>query len=146
MFKSLASSFATLPNNLQGASWMFLSALAFTAMAGIAKHLGSDLHAFQVSFFRSLFSLIVISPFLLKAGKDQNGVTTKVPLLQLVRGTVSALGIMMGFYAIINMPLADAQAIRFSSSLFLVPLAVIFLNEKVGPRRSVATLIGFSAS
>jgi drug/metabolite transporter (DMT)-like permease len=50
---------------------------------------------------------------------------------------------MMGFYAIINMPLADAQAIRFSSSLFLVPLAVIFLNEKVGPRRSLATLIGF---
>ena len=143
MFKSLASSFANLPNNLQGASWMFLSALAFTAMAGIAKYLGSDLHAFQVAFFRSLFSLIIISPFLLKAGKDQNGVTTKVPLLQLVRGTVSALGIMMGFYAIINMPLADAQAIRFSSSLFLVPLAVIFLNEKVGPRRTLATLIGF---
>jgi drug/metabolite transporter (DMT)-like permease len=41
------------------------------------------------------------------------------------------------------MPLADAQAIRFSSALFVVPLAAIFLNEKVGMKRTVATLIGF---
>ena len=41
------------------------------------------------------------------------------------------------------MPLADAQAIRFSSSLFVVPLAAIFLNEKVGLKRTLATLIGF---
>ena len=41
------------------------------------------------------------------------------------------------------MPLADAQAIRFSSALFVVPLAAIFLNEKVGIKRTMATLIGF---
>ena len=49
----------------------------------------------------------------------------------------------MGFYAIVNMPLADAQAIRFSSSLFVVPLAAIFLHEKVGLKRTLATLFGF---
>ena len=68
--------------------------------------------------FLDLFSLIVISPFLIRAGSAQGGVRTKVPLLQIVRGTVSAVGIMMGFYAIVNLPLADAQAIRFSSSFF----------------------------
>ena len=49
----------------------------------------------------------------------------------------------MGFYAIVNMPLADAQAIRFSSSLFVVPLAAVFLNERVGLKRTIAALIGF---
>ena len=51
---------------------------------------------------------------------------------------------MMGFYAIVNLPLADAQAIRFSSSLFLVPLAAIFLKEKIGLRRTLAALVGFT--
>ncbi|GIS05652.1 MAG: hypothetical protein CM15mP109_04080 [Candidatus Dadabacteria bacterium] len=53
----------------------------------------------------------------------------------------------MGFYAIVNMPLADAQAIRFSSSLFVVPLAAIFLHERgFGLKRTVAALIGFWVS
>ena len=45
---------------------------------------------------------------------------------------------------IVNLPLADAQAIRFSSSLFLVPLAAIFLKEKIGIRRSLAAVVGFT--
>ncbi len=135
---------STLPKNIQGAFWLGSSVFAFTAMAGLAKYLGNDFHAFQISFFRSFFSLIVISPFLIRAGAAQGGVKTKVPFLQIVRGTVSALGIMMGFYAIVNLPLADAQAIRFSSSLFLVPLAAIFLKEKIGFRRTLAALVGFT--
>ena len=135
---------STLPRNIQGAFWLGSSVFAFTAMAGLAKYLGNDFHAFQISFFRSFFSLIVISPFLIRAGAAQGGVKTKVPLLQIVRGTVSAVGIMMGFYAIVNLPLADAQAIRFSSSLFLVPLAAIFLKEKIGLRRTLAALVGFT--
>jgi drug/metabolite transporter (DMT)-like permease len=112
-------------------------------MASLAKYLGNDFHAFQIAFFRSSFSLIVILPFLLKAGLSKGGIKTKIPLLQITRGAVSAIGIILGFYAIVNMPLADAQAIRFSSALFVVPLAAIFLNEKVGIKRTVATLIGF---
>ena len=84
---------SSLPNNLQGAFWLASSVFAFTAMAGLAKYLGSDFHAFQISFFRSFFSLIVISPFLIKAGAAKGGVKTKVPLLQAIRGTVSALSL-----------------------------------------------------
>jgi len=79
----------------------------------------------------------------MKAGLSKGGIKTKIPLLQITRGAVSAIGIILGFYAIVNMPLADAQAIRFSSSLFVVPLAAIFLHEKVGLKRTLATLFGF---
>ena len=41
------------------------------------------------------------------------------------------------------MPLADAQAIRFSSSLFVVPLAAIFLNEKVGLKENLGNFNWF---
>ena len=135
---------SSLPKNIQGAFWLASSVFAFTAMATLAKYLRNDFHPIQNSYIRAFFSLIVIIPFLIKAGSSQGGVRTKVPFLQLIRGTVSAIGIMMGFYAIVNLPLADAQAIRFSSSLFLVPLAAIFLKEKIGIRRSLATVVGFT--
>ena len=143
MIKNISEFVSGLSNNLQGAFWLFMSVFAFTGMASLAKYLGNDFHAFQIAFFRSSFSLIVILPFLLRAGLSQGGIKTKVPLLQITRGAVSAIGIIFGFYAIVNMPLADAQAIRFSSALFVVPLAAIFLNEKVGIKRTMATLIGF---
>ena len=54
-----------LSNNLQGAFWLFMSVFAFTTMAALAKYLGNDFHAFQISFFRASFSLIVILPFLI---------------------------------------------------------------------------------
>jgi drug/metabolite transporter (DMT)-like permease len=49
----------------------------------------------------------------------------------------------LGFYAYQKMPLADANALSFTRTLWLVPLAVFVLKEPVGPRRVVATLIGF---
>ena len=49
----------------------------------------------------------------------------------------------LGFYAIVALPLADAQAISFSRNLFLVPLAAFILSEAVGPRRAIAACVGF---
>ena len=62
---------SSLPKNIQGAFWLASSVFAFTAMATLAKYLGNDFHAFQISFFRAFFSLIVIIPFLIKAGSSQ---------------------------------------------------------------------------
>ena len=102
MFDKIRDSISGLSNNLQGAFWLFMSVFAFTTMAALAKYLGNDFHAFQISFFRASFSLIVILPFLIKAGLSQGGIKTKVPILQIARGIISALGIMMGFLSLIH--------------------------------------------
>ena len=60
---------------------------------------------------------------------------TQIPLLQMTRGVVGSLAMFLGFYAIVALPLADAQAISFSRNLFLVPLAAFILAEAVGPPR-----------
>ena len=49
----------------------------------------------------------------------------------------------LSFYAYQKMPLADANALSFTRTLWLVPLAAFVLKETVGPRRVSATLIGF---
>ena len=48
----------------------------------------------------------------------------------------------LGFYAIVYLPLADAQAISFSRNLFIVPMASILLAEVIGVRRAVAAAVG----
>ena len=49
----------------------------------------------------------------------------------------------LSFYAYQKMPLADANALSFTRTLWLVPLAAFVLKENVGPRRIAATVVGF---
>lgn len=138
-----AGRFAALPGNVRGALWLLVASVLFTVMIVLAKFLGNRLDSFQVAFFRALVGLIVILPFLLRAGADGGGFRTKVLPVQLSRGVVGSLAMLCGFYAITHLPLADAQSLSFARALFLVPLAALLIGEAVGMRRIVATLVGF---
>lgn len=128
---------------LTAALWLLLSGIFFTATSIAVKMLGQSLHAFEIAFFRMVVSMLVILPFLIRAGGSAGGIKTEVPLLQFCRGVTGSLAMLAGFYAIVHLPLADAQAISFSRTLFVVPLAALILFEKVGPRRWLAVLFGF---
>ncbi len=130
-------------NTLMAAFWLLLSGIFFTATGIAVKKLGQSLHAFEISFFRVMVSMVVITPFLIRAGRSAGGIRTQVPWLQLCRGIAGSLAMLAGFYAIVYLPLADAQAVSFSRTLFVVPLAALILSEKVGPRRWLAVLVGF---
>ena len=127
--------------NVRGAIWTVLAAALFSCMATLAKFLGGRLDHFQVTFFRTLTGLLFILPFLVGRGR-QGWKTSRLPL-HILRGVLGNVGMICGFYAMIHMPLADANAITFARALFVVPLAVFFLSEVVGVRRSVATAVGF---
>jgi drug/metabolite transporter (DMT)-like permease len=49
----------------------------------------------------------------------------------------------LGFYALSMLPLADATALAFSQPLFSVVLGAVVLHEKVRWRRWTATVVGF---
>lgn len=115
----------------------------FTFTGVLVKTLGQTLHPFEISFFRGLVALAVILPILARTGGLRAGMRTQIPLLQLTRGVVGSLAMFLGFYAIVALPLADAQAISFSRNLFLVPLAAFVLSEVVGLRRALAAAVGF---
>ena len=115
----------------------------FTFTGVLVKTLGETLHPFEISLFRGLVALAVILPIFARTGGISAGMKTQIPLLQMTRGVVGSLAMFLGFYAIVALPLADAQAISFSRNLFLVPLAAFILAEAVGPRRAIAAAIGF---
>jgi drug/metabolite transporter (DMT)-like permease len=63
--------------------------------------------------------------------------------MHLLRGAVGAIGNMCFFWTITAMLLADSMALQFSRPLFMIPLALVFLGEWAGLRRSLIALIGF---
>jgi len=69
---------------------------------------------------------------------------TTRPLLQLTRIATALVAMLMGFTAIIKMPIADATAIGFAKSFFVTIFAIVILHERVGMRRWIATTVGFA--
>ena len=130
-------------DNRRAALWLLASASLFTFTGVLVKWLGQTLHPFEISFFRALVALLVILPIFARSGGLRAGIKTEILLLQLFRGVVGSVAMFLGFYAIVALPLAEAQAISFSRNLFLVPLAAFILSEVVGIRRAVAAAIGF---
>jgi len=135
-----ASRWSALPPNVRGAAWIILASAVYSFQALIVKTLGQRLDPFEIAFFRCVFGLIAVLPFL----QGTRGWTISgKPWMHVLRSIVGVSGMFCGFYAITHLPLATATAISFTKPLFLIVLAVIFLGEIVRWRRWTATAIGF---
>jgi len=110
-------------------------------MTVLIKMLGEDYPATLQTFYRQVAGMIVLLPMILR---DPRGAfRTTRPGILLFRALAGTAGMILSFYAYQTMPLADANALSFTRTLWVVPLAAIILKEHVGPRRISATTIGF---
>lgn len=121
---------------------MFLSAITFTLMTTLVKFLGSDYPATVQTFYRQLAGTILLLPLMLKHGREAF-VADRFGLL-LFRAAATVGGFILTFESFRLLPLADANAISFTRVLWVVPIAVFFLRERIGPLRLTATVIGFA--
>ncbi|MHA1536561.1 MAG: DMT family transporter [Alphaproteobacteria bacterium] len=129
------------PAPLAGALWMIGACLGFAAMAGIIRHVSAELHPFEIAFFRNLFGLAFMLPWLARVG--WGGLKTRRIGLYTVRGIVGLGAMMAWFWAVTILPLADATALSFTAPLFATILAALVLAEVVRARRWAAIIIGF---
>ena len=139
-FQALAW-FAGQPRIVRGAFWAVTAAGFFTGMPISVRYLSGTMTSFEIVFFRSLLGMMIMAPFFMWRG--WGGLRTGVPWLHVQRSTLNFIGMVMWFYAISVMPLADATAIHFTMPLFVILLATTFLGEKIGPRRLIAVGTGF---
>ena len=130
-----------LSPNLQGALWMLASAVTFSAMTTLIKFLGSDYAPALQTFYRQAAGLVVLLPVILRH-RSAAFATTR-PGILIFRAGAGTLGMILSFYAFQKMPLADANALSFTRTLWLVPLAAFVVKEQVGPLRIGAALAGF---
>lgn len=122
---------------------MMIMAVAFlTTMNMLVKIIGPAYHPAQITCLRSLIALLVIAPFLIRAGGFRV-LRTKRPGLHLIRSLAGTMGNILYFYAFQHMSVGDVVVISQAVPLFVTIFAVIFLSEKVGIRRWVAVTVGF---
>lgn len=131
---------ASLPAPVMAAIWMVGSGVFFTGLSGTIRHLGQEMHPFEVAFFRNLFGLAFMLPWLVSAGLA--GLRTRRIGLYLLRCVLGLGSMLCWFTALAWMPIAQAVALSFTAPIFATILAAVFLKETVRLRRWSATTAG----
>ncbi len=129
---------------LRAALWMVAACAGFACMTGVIRHISETLPPFEIVFFRNLFGLLALTPWLMRNGVS--ALKTDRLGLYSVRALTGLTAMMTWFWAVSIVPLADATALSFTAPMFATVLAVFFLGETVRLRRWSATLIGFGGA
>ena len=124
---------------------MVLADAGFVAMLLGIKQLSNDMTVAEVVFWRSLVASAAVIPTLTTRKQRQALMTRRLGYF--VTRAFIVYGANLGyFYAAAAMVLADAVSLQFVIPLFTLIGAAIFLREKVGPRRWIATGVGFAGA
>lgn len=124
-----------------GALWMVTAACLLATLSLMVRQIANDLHPFEIAFFRNLAQFAFMLPWVAAAGIQV--VRTRRIWAHARRSGFGICAMLTWFWVITQMPIAEATAISFSAPLFTTAGAALFLGEKVGPRRWVATVVGF---
>ena len=126
---------------LRGILLMLAAALAFSFMNVLIRAASSQLHAFEIAFFRNLFGLLFMLPWFMKYGMVVIQ-TARLPLFML-RAVLGLISMLCFFWGLTVLPLAKAVALGFTVPLFVTIGAAVVLKEEVHMRRWLAVLFGF---
>lgn len=130
---------------IRGALFKVCSCLCFSAINGFVRYLAltakatgaTPLPAPEIAFFEAFFGLLFILPWLLMTGKSAFQ-TKNSFALNLGRAFASSMGIILWFTALSKMPIVQVVAFKYTSPLFTVLGAKLFLGEKCGWARAFA--------
>lgn len=126
---------------LLGVGFMVLSGLCGVSMSVVIRYISGNLHPFEIAFFRNLFGIGLLLPFVLRAGVVAV-LSTRHIRLHALRGALNAAGMLTFFLALTLAPIVEVSALSFTSPLFGTILAAVVIGETVGPRRRIGLLIG----
>ncbi|MCX6955738.1 MAG: DMT family transporter [Verrucomicrobia bacterium] len=128
---------------LKGILILMGAVACFCCMDASAKWLNRDLKPLQIAGVRYFVSLLVVVAFL-QPWRRPDLVRTKKLGLQCGRA-LCLVGSTLGFFlALRYLPLTQLTSISFSAPLATALLAGPLLGERIGPRRLIAVLVGFS--
>ncbi|WP_240046791.1 DMT family transporter [Paracraurococcus ruber] len=128
---------------LHGMGLMLAATAVFAAMGACFRlALEDGLPLPLVPFARGAFTLLILSPWLLRQGPS--GLATRRWKGHLARGAAGIASFALYLLAIDFLPLGDATAIMQARPLWALPLAVLLLGERLRADRVLAALLGFA--
>ncbi|XP_056626556.1 solute carrier family 35 member G1 [Triplophysa dalaica] len=111
-----------------GLLYSLLAAVFFSVAALLVKKI-DDMHAIQISAIRCFFQMLFVMPAMIYYKIGFIG-PRDMRIYLFLRGFLGANAMILLYYAILQMPLADATVIMFSNPVFTALLAWIFLKER----------------
>ena len=132
----------TADHPTRGALYIIGSAVAFSTMAVLIRHLSSHLPDAALVFWRSLFSLVFLTPWLIKLSPTH--LKSKRMHLHVMRAGTGLLSMYCLFYALGHLHIAEAMLLNQTATLFVPFLGLLLLRERVPVKVRWAILVGFA--
>ena len=128
-------------HRLTGMGWMVTVVVGMTIQSALVKWLGETLSSVQILWLRGAVGLFFVLPIFTFRQVRFYSHGLKRHFLRALAGVLSMA---CWFYALTELPLAEATSYSFAMPLFLTVLAWAFLGEKLKWQTWLATVIGFS--
>ena len=126
---------------VEAALLMIFTCACFAGMSAVIRDLSSEISPFQIAFFRNAIGLIFLVPLMWRLGFE----IPRGPVLKAygIRAVIGICAMWVWYSALSITPLAEAITLNFTVALWMIPVAILLLREKVGMRRWGATVVGF---
>lgn len=126
-----------------GYVFTLLAIVIFSLQDAISKHLGSAYPPVFIAMLRFwAFGAFAMALGARSPGGLRAAAATKRPVLQILRGVLLAVQIVIGITAFSTVGLAHSQAVLASGPIFVALLSMPLLGERVGWRRWTAIGVG----
>lgn len=126
---------------LVGIGWMVLTTVMFVCVTVIVRHLGADIPAAQAAFIRYGLGLLFILPAFHALRRTRPSAALMGRFV--VRGAVHGGAVLLWFYAMARIPIAEVTALGYTSPIFVTIGAALVFGERLHLRRIMAVVAGF---
>ena len=126
----------------EGVLLMVFTCACFAGMSAAIRHISAEVSVFQIAFIRNGIGTLILVPFMFRIGFGSFDLGRFK--LFAVRAGIGVFAMWAWYSALQITPLAEAITLNFTVSLWMIPVAILMLGERVGPRRWIATVVGFA--
>ncbi|HEX4911421.1 MAG TPA: DMT family transporter [Permianibacter sp.] len=126
----------------RGTMLLLLSELVFTGLGALVKYLAPHYSNAQIVFFRNLFALLILLPYLLARGK----LVFKVDKLRFhfLRSTTGITSMYLYFYCLGVLPLGEVTLLAQTAPIWIPVIAYFWLGDEFKKRYLFSGLIGIA--
>ncbi len=121
--------------------WMIIACVMAAVMITLVRYIGEQVRVEQVVCFRYVFALMFFLPWVLQQGTQ--ALKTAHIRIHIIRSLTGLAGMFLWFYVLMKIPLTEATALSFTAPILTGVLAVLWLGETMGVRRSLAMAVAF---
>ncbi len=127
-----------------GIFWMCMATLLSSLGGGMVRALAGEIPVIELVFFRNVVALAILAPWVMRRG------TIRLPVARLplygLRVAFAYSSMVMLFYALGRMPIADVYALQYTIPLFTIMLAVLVLKQHADGHSWAACLAGLAGA